>query len=149
MLIEHHLGLLYDKLLEANLSKIVEPFSCVEIARVAELIDLPLPRVERKLSQMILDKKLSGILDQGRGHLILYPVAESDNTTRTGSAYLTWAQSLFRRAGARGVRREGRRPWPRTIPRVVRELARLGAAFLAHGAARPFGATHAASALRG
>merc|ERR1712146_624675 len=94
VLIEHHLGLLYDKLLEANLSKIVEPFSCVDIARVAELIDLPLPKVERKLSQMILDNKLSGILDQGRGHLILHPETQSDNTYKNGPrSSRTWAMS--------------------------------------------------------
>jgi 26S proteasome regulatory subunit N6 len=80
MLVSHHLGLLYETMLEANLLKIVEPFSCVELARIAELIHLPLPKVERKLSQMILDKKLRGILDQGNGTLIVYDEAEADGT---------------------------------------------------------------------
>ena len=56
-LISHHLDLLYDKMLEANLLKIVHPFryafyacsihtrnkvlSCVEIKHVAKLINLP------------------------------------------------------------------------------------------------------------
>ncbi len=71
-LIKHHLDHLYNQLLESNLAKIIEPFSCVEIDHIADLISLPLPKVERKLGQMILDKKLNGILDQGRGQLLVY-----------------------------------------------------------------------------
>ncbi|CAM9509707.1 unnamed protein product [Phaeothamnion confervicola] len=101
LLIKHHLGALYEQLLEANLAKIIEPFSCVEIARVAELIALPVPAVERKLGQMILDKKLRGILDQGRGQLVLYDEAPGDKVYEDGLAVIAnmgkVVDSLFHR----------------------------------------------------
>eukprot|EP00608_Synchroma_pusillum_P008248 CAMPEP_0198423428 /NCGR_PEP_ID=MMETSP1452-20131203/3110_1 /TAXON_ID=1181717 /ORGANISM="Synchroma pusillum, Strain CCMP3072" /LENGTH=492 /DNA_ID=CAMNT_0044143731 /DNA_START=3 /DNA_END=1481 /DNA_ORIENTATION=+ len=84
-LIRHHLDLLYDAMLESNLLKIVEPFSCVEISRVAELISLPVDRVERKLSQMILDGTFSGILDQGRGHLVVHEPQADDSAFTHGA----------------------------------------------------------------
>jgi hypothetical protein len=40
--------------------------------------------VERKLSQMILDKSLSGILEQGKGYLVLYEPAREDTSFSRG-----------------------------------------------------------------
>merc|ERR1719491_2502600 len=79
LLIKHHLSFLREQLLESNLIRIVEPYSVVEIAHVAERIGIMEPgEVEKKLSQMILDGKLRGILDQGRGRLIVYEEGEKD-----------------------------------------------------------------------
>ena len=60
----------------------------VEIEHIAHLIKLPLARVEQKLSQMILDKKLSGILDQGRGQLIIREVLDENKSFTQGLAVI-------------------------------------------------------------
>merc|ERR1719444_327775 len=59
-IIHFHLTDLNETLLEQNILRILEPFSCVEISHVAKLIE------------MILDQKLRGTLDQGHGVLIVF-----------------------------------------------------------------------------
>jgi hypothetical protein len=79
--IRSHLAALYDTLLEQNLLRIVEPYSVVELAHVATQVGQGQQEIEAKLSQMILDKVLHGVLDQGRGCLVLYDEPETDVRT--------------------------------------------------------------------
>lgn len=80
VIVQAHLGTLYDTMLEQNLCRIIEPYSRVEVGHIANSIKLPMPQVEKKLSQMILDKKFSGILDQGEGVLIVFEETPVDKT---------------------------------------------------------------------
>ena len=72
--IMYHINNLNTDLLEKNLIKIIKPYSVVEIDFVAKCIGLSYDDVNNKLRQMILDKKINGILDQGKGSLIIYEV---------------------------------------------------------------------------
>lgn len=79
-IIRTHFTALYDSLLEQNLVRVIEPFSKVEVAHVAEVVGLSLDQVEGKLSQMILDKVFYGVIDQGAGCLIVFDKPKEDKT---------------------------------------------------------------------
>lgn len=55
----------------------------LQVLHISQSIKLDMPLVEKKLSQMILDKKLSGILDQGEGVLIIFEETPVDKTYET------------------------------------------------------------------
>eukprot|EP00041_Stephanoeca_diplocostata_P006965 m.96335 g.96335 ORF g.96335 m.96335 type:complete len:458 (+) comp16649_c0_seq1:90-1463(+) len=106
VIIMSHVQQMYDDMLQSNLCRLVEPFSCVEIAHVAALIKLGSDVVETKLSQMILDKKLNGILDQGAGTLEIFESGDEDkayagaldtiqHTSHVVEALFAKAQKLF------------------------------------------------------
>ncbi|NXX98675.1 PSD11 ATPase, partial [Centropus bengalensis] len=78
-IINTHLAKLYDNLLEQNLIRVIEPFSRVQVILLISLLHFQ-AEVERKLSQMILDKKFHGILDQGEGVLIIFDEPPVDKT---------------------------------------------------------------------
>ena len=79
-IVEKHFNSLSDSMLEKDLCRIIEPYSYVQIAHVSSSINLSQEKVEKKLAQMILDKKLSGSLHQENGMLIVYDVEEPDPT---------------------------------------------------------------------
>lgn len=76
-----HLDTLYQSMLEQNLCRIIEPYSKVQVDYAASKIGLPRDQVEKKLSQMILDKKFLGVLDQETGVLIVFTSSSRDKTS--------------------------------------------------------------------
>eukprot|EP00166_Cyanidium_caldarium_P005409 ctg_653.g280 len=117
--IQAHLEDLYGALLERNLLRIIEPYSRLQLTHIAERMDLPVEQVEAKCSQLILDGKLNGILDQGAGSLILHGEEPADDLC---SDALQTVQSLNEVADARAVTSDagvGRAPAERWRPEGI------------------------------
>jgi len=89
LLIRRHFEDLMNNLIEDNLNKIILPYSEVQIDFVADKIGLPLDQVLHKLSEMILDEKIKGTLDQGRNCLILYEAEEDCEMFETSISTFT------------------------------------------------------------
>ncbi|KAJ6602551.1 hypothetical protein DFH09DRAFT_1257640 [Mycena vulgaris] len=102
--IRSHLAALYDTLLEQNLLRIVEPYSVVELAHVATCVGQGRQAVEAKLSQMILDKVFHGVLDQGRGCLLVFDDTEADTTYATAIETLQQVGKVVESLYAKTVR---------------------------------------------
>uniref|UniRef100_A0A8R1HZP9 PCI domain-containing protein n=1 Tax=Caenorhabditis japonica TaxID=281687 RepID=A0A8R1HZP9_CAEJA len=81
--VRKHFHSLSERMLEKDLCRIIEPYSFVQIEHVAKQIGIDRSKVEKKLSQMILDQKLSGSLDQGEGMLIVFDVSTPDEAYQT------------------------------------------------------------------
>jgi 26S proteasome regulatory subunit N6 len=103
LFISMHLKDLYNKLLEENLCRIIEPYSKVEIEQVAKIIELPLDTIHRKLSTMILDKKFKGILDQGNGCLVVYEDEPEEKTYQSVVGSITNLDKVVLRLGEKAA----------------------------------------------
>ena len=60
-----HIGMLYDTMLDQNLCRSTEPYA--EVSYITVQIALLIVQIEKKLSQMTLDKKFSDMLHQDIG----------------------------------------------------------------------------------
>lgn len=80
-LVQNHTAILYETMMETNLLKIISPYSRIELSVIARKMSLSEQVVEKKCSQLILDGKLHGILDQGQGLLIVYDEEATHSTS--------------------------------------------------------------------
>ncbi len=94
-IVQSHFASLYDNLLEKNLLRIVNPYSQIQISHIASLINLSIHDVELKLSQMILDKVLSAIIDQNSGCLILLEEQFVDSSFKLSSDCFKQMNNVF------------------------------------------------------
>ncbi|XBW35090.1 hypothetical protein QEN19_000652 [Hanseniaspora menglaensis] len=87
-LILSHLTILYDILLTKNLIKIIEPFDCIEVQHISNLIGMPYKDIELKVSQLILDGKIIGKLNQDLGYLYIYDNVKEDTIYEQGAVLI-------------------------------------------------------------
>ncbi|EPY42359.1 26S proteasome regulatory subunit N6 [Angomonas deanei] len=63
---------MYDTLMERHLLRIIKPYNRVQIAYLGELLQLEERTIESRLSKLILDKRLDGIVDQRHNCLLVF-----------------------------------------------------------------------------
>jgi 26S proteasome regulatory subunit N6 len=77
-IVASHLSDLYDSMLEQHLIRVIEPYCEVQLNHISKKVKLDVGLVEDKLSQMILDKKLNGTIDQANLCLIVFESDQPD-----------------------------------------------------------------------
>ena len=95
---QRQLADMYDGLLEKHLLRIIQPYQRVQLGYLAELLLMDVAIVEARISQMILDKKLSGIVDQQHSCLIVFDdhgAKSSAGASTAASSSSAAVQSLY------------------------------------------------------
>lgn len=87
-IISAHFDTLYDNLMVQNILRLVAPYSTVKISFLAKELDLPESLIESKLSLMILDEKLKGILDQQDRCLVITKEVNNDRIFELGLQFI-------------------------------------------------------------
>lgn len=77
---------MYDTLMERHLLKIIEPYNRVQLAHLASLLRIDESTVEARVSQLILDGKLRGIVDQQHSCLVVFDEVEQSRTRKAAAA---------------------------------------------------------------
>ncbi|XP_042225291.1 26S proteasome non-ATPase regulatory subunit 11-like [Homarus americanus] len=75
---------LYTTMMEKNLLNIVLPYERLQIDHIAGRINLPREEIERRISQMILDKRINAQLDHRDDCLYVYASEDSDVVYQKG-----------------------------------------------------------------
>lgn len=79
LLIRNHIDKLYNTLLESNIIKILSVYERVELSYVSNKLQLNIDIITAKISQMILNNKINGVLDQAKGLVLLGEQSELTN----------------------------------------------------------------------
>ena len=82
--VKENLEMLYNELLQENICRILEPYSCIELEHIAKMIKLDVKQIEKIIRLMIIEDKINGIIDQNRGILILYEDINSNRILSSG-----------------------------------------------------------------
>ena len=92
IIMRRHLPKMEDKILRSNLVRVLEPYSVVDLAHITSLIEgTSVQLIERKLGVLILDGVIDGVLDQGRGCIIL----SEENSDEAGGSIATTGQEII------------------------------------------------------
>ena len=87
-IISSQIKLLYENLLEKNILKLTKPYTKVQLSYLSRKLGVGVTRIEKKISEMILDGKLKGTLDQGIGNLILFREDDLDPMFKSSAQIL-------------------------------------------------------------
>ncbi|MEN2500101.1 MAG: 26S proteasome non-ATPase regulatory subunit 11 [Marteilia pararefringens] len=99
--INSQLAALCDEVTEKNIIKLIKPYSCVQVTHIAQKVALPLKQVEAILSTMILDRRVSGVIDQKRGVLIVEERGEANEHLEAALGVIENVSELLKSLNAR------------------------------------------------
>uniref|UniRef100_A0A158P8H1 PCI domain-containing protein n=1 Tax=Angiostrongylus cantonensis TaxID=6313 RepID=A0A158P8H1_ANGCA len=71
---------LRDSMLEKEISRVIEPYSEIDLLHIVRCVGMTQKQVEKALSMMLLDKKFSGVIDQHNGTVRIYQTSHKDKT---------------------------------------------------------------------
>ncbi|VDM58938.1 unnamed protein product [Angiostrongylus costaricensis] len=71
---------LRDSMLEKEISRVIEPYSEIDLLHIVRCVGMTQKQVEKALSMMLLDKRFSGVIDQHNGTVRIYQTPHKDKT---------------------------------------------------------------------